>query len=505
MEDIDCEQSRQVVKKYKQGKLAKKKREKLEAHVSQCPDCRQYFQEYRLNSGKGIKEWLAKTTPRFWGMVMIGCLCLAAAAFAFGGVDKVAGWWKSMRMPTEDSVAEIEQYGIGNEVHVSQRDEDVEVTITHVIADDLQTFVYYEVEDHAENRLLRLDYSQPPRVNSEKGVFDIGRSHGQLVNGLKDGDQQPEGKYRGRITLAPIKEDSAVFDLQINMLREVSAEDLADSNDPYPYGGPHSAEPALDGEWEFTIEADKEEIIEKPVDVEADIEGNRIVIDQVRIAPTGTLVDYKYEPGLDGSDRFFYFDRLIGEEKTYQREDLGLVYAEEQHRDSQWVHSQAMFDSMYRAPEESLQLGVARLEEYIATDASFPIDPDKEEPQSFSFKGTEISITDINIDGETSLTIKEGWDKDREFERVQYDIRTEPESVSVSQEEKDGILVDEEGKKFDPNQVQTWDEMEKLRYFPLENTYTLSGNGSKEVKPIELRISSYQKTYFPAETISFDL
>ncbi|SDM69139.1 DUF4179 domain-containing protein [Sediminibacillus halophilus] len=505
MEKIDCEQSRRVVKRYKQGKLSNRKKEKLEMHVSQCPDCRQYFQEYQVKSGKGIKEWFAKTTPRFWGIVLIGCFCLTVAAFAFGGVNKAADWWKSMRMPTEDSLAEVEQYGIGNEVHVSQQDQGVEVTITHVIADDFQTFVYYEVEDHKEDRLLRLDYSQPPRINSEKGVFDIGRSYGQLVNGLNDDEQQQEGKYRGRIALAPIKEDSAAFDLEISTLREVSAEDLADSNDPYQYGASHSTGTALNGKWEFTIEADKEDIIEKPVNIEAEIEGNQIVIDQVSIGPTGTMVDYKYQHGPDGNDKFFYFDRLIGEKQTYQREDLGMVYAEEQQLDDQWVHEHALFKSMYRAPEDSLELGIARIEEYIAADKSFPIDPDKDEPQSFTFKGTEITVTDIKIDGKTSVTIKEDWDQDREFERVQYDIRTDPESMSITQEEKDGILVDEHGNEYDPNQVQTWDEMQKLRYFPLENTYTLDGNGTEEVKPIEVRISSYQKTYFPTETISLDL
>ncbi|WP_234400616.1 DUF4179 domain-containing protein [Virgibacillus senegalensis] len=500
---IDCEQSRRVVKKYKQGKLPDRKKAKVEVHVSQCPDCREYFREYQTDNGKGMKEWLAEKEPKFWGMVFLGCLILAGAAYTFGGFHKAADWWNSIRMPTEDSLAEIAQYGIGNEVYVSQQDKDVEVTITHVISDDLQTFVYYEVEDHAEGRLLRLDYSDPPRISSDRGVFNMERSYGQLVNGFKDDPQQPEGKYRGRIALPPIKEDNGAFDLKISRLMEVSPEDLEESNDPYR--GAPSTGAFQNGKWEFTIEADKEEMIEKPIDVETEIEGIQIVVDQVRLAPTGTVIEYRYERGPAGSDTFFYFDHLSDGETSYHREDFGMANGVEQNQESAWVHERAVFESMYRTSADSLELGISRLEQYIPVNESFPIDPEKSGPQSFTFKGIDITVEDIQVDQDTSLTIKEDWNKDRPFERLEYEVLSEPKSMTIGQQEKNGILVDEEGNRYEEGDVQSWEQMQKLRYFPLEHTFILDSSGSEEVKPIGVRIIRYQKTDFPTETISFDL
>ena len=48
---ITCRQLVELVSDYLEGKLDARKRERFEAHLAECPDCREYVDQVRLTVG----------------------------------------------------------------------------------------------------------------------------------------------------------------------------------------------------------------------------------------------------------------------------------------------------------------------------------------------------------------------------------------------------------------------------------------------------------------------
>ncbi|SDK35849.1 protein of unknown function [Sediminibacillus albus] len=414
----------------------------------------------------------------------------------------MANWWNGMSMADDESLEEIRKYGLGNSLNLKQEDNGIEVTITHVIADDIQTLVYYEVEDLQQDRLLRVDHAVPPKVSSERGVFDTSQASGQLIHSFKDQMDQPEGKYRGRIGLAPVKESEGSFELKVEGLTEVVKNDEMGMMQPEDF----KRSIPVEGEWKFSITAKKEEIIEKPVNLQTKINGSQVKIDTVRVAPTATLINFRYKKNnpQDGM-KYFLFGELQAEKRSYQRQEAGLIPGYASKVSGEWVEEQAAFESMYYDPADSFHLTLERLEEHIAVNQAFPIDPEEDSPQKFTFKGIELSIEDIDIGTETTFTIKEKWNKDRNFQRLQYEFASEPQSMQVGQENKSGIYADHKGNVYEEDDLESMVAVEDIRYFPTEMVYHLRAENGEEVRPTKLIIRHYQVTTFPDEKVQIGL
>lgn len=500
---MDCQHCKNLAQDYKEGKLTGEEKSNVQQHLSECADCKKTF---RQNSPRRFRLTLLKRfSPKSWGLFAVLIFFILGTAFATGGMKKAANWWGSISVAEQESLKDIQKFGIGNSVHLEAVSNGIKVTITQIVADDIQTFVYYEVEDLEKDRTLRPDYSNRPEVSAEKGVFDTSKGNGRRVDSVVDGKNQTGNTYRGRIGILPIEEEEAEFDLKIKDLVEVVDSDREGFVRPKNLNSIET----IKGEWSFNIQVKKEKVIEKEIDLETEIAGIPIKIDKLTIAPTATFLGYRHKVEQGLGLRSFLFGELRSGDAHYKRQIRGsLSPGDNFGSSSNWIRGHASFESMYYSTPDSVDIKVNRVVKSIPVNEMFVLDPEATKPQTFSFMGIELSIQDIELGKHTSFTLTEEWNEQREFERLQYEFLSKPISRSTNYK-SEGVYIDESGERLEQEELKELNvyggEARKIRYYPTEREVTLESENGEIIKPTGFRIHSYQVTTFPKEEIHIEL
>ncbi|MDL4839737.1 DUF4179 domain-containing protein [Aquibacillus rhizosphaerae] len=442
---------------------------------------------------------LKRLSLKTWTIIICLFLLLIVVAFISGGVNKLVSEWNNLS-EDQEGIEELQRFGLNNKVSLIAEDNGVRVTITHVVADDIQTFVYYEVEDLEEDRLLKVADYWAVKVSSDQGVLDYGQGFREPVHSIVDRTDEMgnENKYKGRIGILPIANNQDEIELEISGLYEVEAANVQGFMIPKEHN------PPVNGEWLFTIPIEKEEIFEKQVDVNTEIDGYNLNINKVTIAPTVTFVHFQYKLKYTEGWTYFYFDQLKSEESILKRQDMSLFPVENVQLSEQGITEYAPFESIYYNVPEGLDLHLALIQETIEADQSFPIDWEQDGPQLFEFMDTELSIEYDESQSTNKLVINQEYSEKREYERANFHIVTEPESYPVNYS-SNGIYIDEEGKQHEGSESDYYHaEMEKLRYFSTQDEVIFEPYNGELVKPVELKIDSYIKTTVPSKNIHLE-
>ncbi|QDP42080.1 DUF4179 domain-containing protein [Radiobacillus deserti] len=506
---MNCRKCQVQLPKYMNGKLSPEKKEKLEAHLHTCPTCMNIYERLKNKPVKKKIEW----TPKKLGIIAGSVVFLVFLLAVTGAFGKVSAWWSGFQVSDNQSLEDIKQFGVGNSVNLKAESNGIEMRITHVVADDIQTYIYYEVEDLEKERKWAISGRTPLYIDAERGVLDYTKalSGNYMISNVQNRNKSEDSSvFKGRIGIVPLQEDKTESDikLKIKQLVEISTLPIEEEMRYGIYnmeGGK-----TVQGEWSFTVPVEKQEIKEEEINQDVTIAGHDIHVTKLTVAPTTTLLHYEYEiPEPDEqsnymmNSKFFDFEYLKSGNEVYEPEHTSLTLNNQGSSSTRdLVIEEIPFQSMYFSPPNQLEAKVRMIQETIAVNETFSLDPYSKEPQTFPFQGSTISVENIKLGAPTTLIVRTPYTKERNFEDIFYDIHTKPESVSIEVEGTESFIIDQDGNTY--TGTEPIPEGVSARFFPTEQRMTLESGKDEEPVPISLQIHSYTKTTYPSESIHIE-
>jgi hypothetical protein len=126
------------------------------------------------------------------------------------------------------------QQDLGERLNLEAESDGVKIKIKSVIADDVQTLVFYEITDTTEKHQYIIDYYEGFKVENESKIMDNSAypryyypDFDSVVNNEK------KNVYHGKISLRPIWPENGTIQLKVTKLQEVNR----DSSDPSRFWG----------------------------------------------------------------------------------------------------------------------------------------------------------------------------------------------------------------------------------------------------------------------------
>jgi hypothetical protein len=164
----------------------------------------------------------------------------------------------------------------------------VKIRIKGAVADDVQTLVFYEIEDTKEDNQYVMHYRDGVYVGNENEIMiDKANPRYDAPNLDSDINKKQKNVYRGMISLLPITKDKGTIKLWITKIQKVDR----NSTDPNGYMADEEMEYET-GKWNFEIPVTKQPSVEYALHEKTDVEGIPVRFDKLTIAPTTTILHY---------------------------------------------------------------------------------------------------------------------------------------------------------------------------------------------------------------------
>lgn len=393
------------------------------------------------------------------------------------------------------------QEGLGQRVNLEAKSDRVIVKIKAVIADDIQTLVYYEIEDTNENNQYFMNYDDGVTVENAYKIMNQENYPGYYPPDLEsEVNKKEKNIYQGKMSLLPLKTDKGTIELKINRILKL-IRDSSEADGYGMYGNPQYQT----GEWKFKIPVTKQPSVEYVLKGHTKIEGIQVRFDKLIVAPTATTLQYSVNQEKPQKRvEFVNFKDLEVDNQIVKPNMYGNMSNIPQ-QDMNWFTSQAQFDSLLgKKPKEvSIQLDSAHLtyDDYkgIELDATQPY------PQTFEYAGSTISIDQLEVGIPTKVVISNHEVENREYEGLQLNLVGEDENEPIlSSMETEGVLVDRNGEEYDMNRTNpiSYEEMEQPRHF--ETVYKITIDGNKVI-PKRLDIYGYYSTKYLDDVVKMPL
>ncbi|QKS71877.1 DUF4179 domain-containing protein [Paenalkalicoccus suaedae] len=285
--------------------------EAFQKHLETCRSCKTKFEEFQLFSQKVSQEKqqvpvdkhpthliqekqveMSKKSKKkrltfgatAFAVVLAATVFLLATSSSFmywlGGVTPIA-YSEEDRLMADGHMTEI------NEVAV---DNDIEVTLTHAIADDVQTIIYYEIEDLADGRSLAINSNYGFAITNPDSFVELDTpiEHMQQWELLWDTIvlEDSADLLRGRITIPPSAEGQ--IDFSISQLSDIDVV-VQQTSSPFLLSDESGR---TDGEWAFSFEVEKAPTKAYRLDGEHTLSETPYTYHTLLVGPTGSLVLY---------------------------------------------------------------------------------------------------------------------------------------------------------------------------------------------------------------------
>ncbi|MGS2778609.1 sigma-70 family RNA polymerase sigma factor [Robertmurraya sp. GLU-23] len=363
------------------------------------------------------------------------------------------------------------QQGLGQRVDLEAESDGVIVEIKGVVADDIQTVVFYEIEDTNEDHQYFMNYDDGVIVENTYKIMNHDTYPKYSPPDLEsDVNKGKKNVYQGKISLLPLKEDNETIHLKINKLLEINRDAYVESQ----YWG-YGNNQYQTGEWNFEIPVTKQPSKEYTLGGQTHIEGIPVRFEKLIVAPTATSLQYSINrEQTEKRIEFLNFNDLEVNNKIVKIDMFGGIPMNSQ-PDMNWYTFQAQFDSLLgEEPKEmSVQLESAYLT--MEDDKSIELDMAQPYPQSFEYAGSTISIDKVEVGVPTTIVLSNYEVENRAYESLQINIVGEDESMAMSMSmETEGVLVDKNGVIYDMNTTPfSYEEIEQPRHFETVQTIRL--------------------------------
>lgn len=499
---------------YLEGSLGRPRKIDFEIHIHHCQHCQEdlgTFQEVMLSlvnlaerseevqmpmdfmesikarfNEENKKRQGKKQKRKKIGLVTVSIFTvLLAIGYFTGAFTSLYYTWTE----EDPELRSLLQNGYGERLDLEAESNGVKITIKSVIADDIQTLVYYEVEDTENSNQYFMNYHDGVYVDTEHAVMNSTF----LSYNPPDLESNVNGKknvYSGKMSLFPLIMDNDKITLNINKLH-ILPEDSS--------GGYVNNIEFKSGLWSFEIPVTKQPSIEYTLNQETEIEGIPIRFEKLKIAPTATGLQYSIHIG-DEKKQFNYlnFNQLKVDDQQLKPDLFGgsPIPAQEE---VNWITYETIFEPIINKgkPEEvNVQFESAQLSFF--DQLTYMLDVNGEYPQTFEYGGSTMTIEELVVGQPTTMTISNHDIKHRSYESIHFTILGNDNEHIRMEDDLEGVIVDKDGKEYNMNSLSIpYDKIKQPRYFQTVHRMKLRGDNPEEsVIPNRLELYGYNTTRY---------
>jgi RNA polymerase sigma factor (sigma-70 family) len=488
----------------------------FEKHIYHCLDCQedlaafqevqlhltQTMEEFQVPAGfmESIKERIAKTENmrqqknnkrKRIGFIAASVLTiLMCTGFFTGAFAKVYYSWSE----ENPELRPFLQANLGERLNLEAENNGVKIKIKSVIADDVQTLIFYEIEDTKKNNQYMINFDDGVFVEDEPSIMNEQMYPPYNPPDLEsDLNKEEQNTYHGKLSLRPLVKDNATVKLKITkMMKLTRGSSVRDT-----FNG--SLEEAR-GEWDFEIPVAKQPSTEYELDKDIEVEGLPVKMEKLILAPTATLLQYSMDHAQSGKKRINNIDfaSLEVNKKTLKADLYGGASLDS------WHGYQAQFEPLFAKKAGEAQIKFKRL--YLSFDdyKSIRLNPSKEYPQTFNYAGSSISIDKVEVGQPTTVILSNHEIKDRAYESFHFNIVTEESENTSMEMESEGVYVDKSGKEYDIHQITPalFEKLENLRHFSTIERVKIQGDN---LVPKAIDIYGYSTTKYLEDVVKISL
>jgi RNA polymerase sigma factor (sigma-70 family) len=452
---------------------------------------------------KEKRRQLKKKKRKNIGLAFAGVFALLlCTGFVTGSFSNLYYSW------TEDN-KELRTYlqqDLGERLDLEAESEGVKIKIKSVIADDVQTLVFYEITDMKKDSQYVLNSHDGVFVQNESEIMNR-EAYPRYSPPSNPSDIHDEKNvYQGHMSLLPLIEDSGTIELRITRLQKMVRDpDQPGEFRPWSYEEPEFAH----GEWTFEIPVKKHPSVVHELNQETEIEGIPLHFDKLTIAPTATLLQFKFKNDQPEKKRIevLNFDSIQAGDKKVKSDLYGSTFVEN-HENMEWNTFQSHFDSLYGEDLEELSLRFGAIQMTVQKPKTIQLNEAKVFPQTFEYLGSTISIDKVEVGFPTEIVISNHDLENREYDSLQFHVTGESEYDQMSMGMgTEGVLVDKHGKEYNPQELNfPFEEIEQPRFLETVQSFELHNNETGEkVIPKKLEIQGYSTTKYVDDLVKIEL
>lgn len=518
---MNCKACQEQLVEYVDGTMDEAARQDMEQHITSCESCKQELTEFKQimatlesendaiqvpddfmdNVRRAVAVTQTTKPGRYkrratFGLVATLFLTLfVGTALATNSFEGFVDWMKDFSNKQEEQVQDFVQQGLAENVNLVAESNGVKVTITSVVADELQTLIYYEVKDLQQDRKYMIDHMDGLQIVNQAKLWD--GTDSPVTNSLMIYSES-EHVYKGRLGTEPMSANEGVIQLELSKLAQVMDAPVTSVETPTPT--------FIEGDWRFEIPVQKHPAIVFDLQVEAEVDGNPVIFDKVTIAPTRTVLSYRYRNNNpDKKMDYLTIASLENKGKHVYPELFGMGGSGGAGSDG-WHSSEATFESLYFDEPAKIRVHVGSAGFTFEEPAQFAIDIAKELPQTFNYLGNRISIEQIEVGERTTMKITEDLPSNRDYEMLHFSIYDKDDRGSSSNS-VGGYYIDKNGERHAVmDSFYRLHELQQPRLFSTEHQIVLYRDDQQgDFIPTTLEIEGYTVTSFYDEVIEISL
>ncbi|WLR57764.1 DUF4179 domain-containing protein [Mesobacillus subterraneus] len=503
-----CEPFKEHYIDYLEKTMERPAKIEFEIHLYNCTECQEdlaSFQEVamtRLNdveAGNDLsvhpelmenvrKRLAAKKEHRMQKTKKRKKLALGfASAFAFimaigfitGAFPKVYYAW------TEDDVhlRAFLQEGFGQRLNLEAESDGVKVKIKGVVADDIQTLVFYEIHDMKEDKQYFMNFQDGVTVENE---FDIMKRDAYPRYSFPDIEAEMnksnKNVFYGKLALPPLKEKQSEVKLRITKIQELTNE----------AGGSYGfrAGEYKNGYWSFEFPVTKQPVTEYEINEPRELEGVAIRFEKLMVAPTATFLQFsinteKLEKRID----FLNFKSLEVNNEKVEAERYGSHFMEYQ-PDNGWTGFQAYFDPLYGEKVKDFRVQLDSIYLSIVDHKNIELSGNQTFPQTIQYAGSTLWIDKTKAGQSTEIIIRNEDLESQGYESLHINFTDENgHQPNITHMDSKGVLVDKDGVEYDPHKGPIdYEKLEQPRHFVTEQSMKVE---AIEEQSMKLQITGY--------------
>jgi len=505
---------------YLEKNLDRSKKIDLEKHIYHCQNCQEdlatfqdvmlyltdRIEDLHMPSGlmENVKDRLAEKEKQ--RLVKIKkrkrkALVFTGVFVLLMGIGYFTGTFTNLYYTWTEKDQELRaflQQDLGERLNLEAESDGVKIKIKGAVADDVQTLVFYEIEDTEKDNQYVLNYDDGVNVKNEHEIMSREAYPRYYPPNLEsDVNNKEKNVYKGKISLLPLKTDNGTIKLKITRLQKL----VHNSPDRNALRADMEMEYEF-GEWNFEIPVTKQHSIEYALAGETEVKGIPVRFDKLIIAPTATILQYAINNEQpEKRIQVLNFDNLEVNNKKVKADRYSSAYS---HQNMNWTTLQTHFDPLFEERPKEVNVQFASVRLMIEDKKNIELDASRGYPQTFEYAGSTISIDKVEGGQPANVVISNHEIENRVLESLQFHIVGDDENETNFMEmDSEGVLVDKNGIEYDMNENPVaYEEIEQPRYFFTVQSIALhSNNGEKKVIPKRLEIDGYNTTKYVDDVV----
>ncbi|MGG3467637.1 sigma-70 family RNA polymerase sigma factor [Neobacillus pocheonensis] len=294
---------------YLERTLDRSKKIDFEIHIYHCQDCQEdlaAFQDVMLkmkhltermadlhvptNFMENVRVRLAEKEKhrqlknkkrKRLGVIFASILALLMSIEAFTG--SFTNLYYTWTEENQELRAFLQQ-DLGERLNLESESDGVKIKIKSAIADDVQTLVFYEIEDTEKDNQYVMNYEDGVSVENEYEIMSREANPRYYPPDHKsDVNNKEKNIYQGKISLRPLTTENGTIKLKITKLQKL----IRDSSDQNGFTANGKT-----GEWSFKIPVTKQPSVEYALNENTVVEGIPVRFEKLIIAPTETILQF---------------------------------------------------------------------------------------------------------------------------------------------------------------------------------------------------------------------